>query len=309
MKEYERLRMLERPAGRVDVLLDTDTYNEIDDQFALAYMLCAPEKLNVLAITAAPFLNKKADTPAKGMELSYGEIENLLTLMDRRDLLPIVFKGSETFLPDETTAVDSPAARRIAALAMEHTADKPLYVVAIGAITNVASALLLQPGIAERMMVIWLGGHALHYKDNREFNLYQDIAAARVVFASGVPLVMLPCQGVVSSFVLSAPELETWFAGRGKLCDYLAKNTIREAESYAKGKPWTRVIWDVTAVAWLLDEKGEMLYDRVMPRPVPEYDHLWGEDPKMPLCKYVYYIRRDLLLRDLVSRLTGEDVR
>ena len=69
------------------------------------------------------------------------------------------------------------------------------------------------------------------------------------------------------------------------------------------------MIWDVTAVAWLLDEEGEMLYDRVTPRPVPEYDNLWGEDPRMPLCRYVYYIRRDLLLRDMISRLTGEDVR
>lgn len=309
MKEYERLRALERPQGLIDVVLDTDTYNEVDDQFALAYMMKAPERLNMLAITAAPFLNKKAASPAIGMELSYAEIEKLLTFMDRRDMLSKVFKGSDRFLTDEETPVDSPAARRIAELAMRYTIEKPLYVVAIGAITNVASAILLQPEIAEKMVVVWLGGHALHYKDNREFNLYQDIAAARVVFKSGVPLVMLPCQGVVSNFCLSGPELLQWLGDRDPLCDYLARNTIREAETYAKGKPWTRVIWDVTAVAWLLDEKGEMLYDRVMPRPVPEYDNLWGENPNMPLCKYVYFIRRDTLLRDLVSRLTGEDVR
>lgn len=309
MKDYERLRLLERPQGKIDVVLDTDTYNEIDDQFALAYMMKAPEKLNVLAITAAPFLNKKSTSAAHGMELSYAEIEKLLRFMQREDMLEKTFKGSESFLPDEKTPVDSPAARQIAALAMAHSMEKPLYVVAIGAITNVASAILMQPEIAEKMVVVWLGGHALHYKDNREFNLYQDIAAARVVFSSGVPLVMLPCQGVVSGFALSGPELMHWLADRDPLCDYLARNAIREAETYAKGKPWTRVIWDVTAVAWLLDEDGEMLYDRVMPRPVPEYDNLWGEDPRMPLCKYVYYIRRDLLLRDMVSRLTGENVR
>lgn len=309
MKDYERLRALERPQGKIDVVLDTDTYNEVDDQFALAYMMKAPEKLNVLSITAAPFYNKKSTSPAHGMELSYQEIEKLLTFMDRRDMLEKVYKGSECFLPDEKTPVDSPAARKIVELAMHYTAEKPLYVVAIGAITNVASAILMKPAIADKMVLVWLGGHALHYKDNAEFNLRQDIAGARVVFKSGVPLVMLPCQGVVSGFSLSGPELMHWLGGRDPLCDYLARNAIREAETYAKGKPWTRVIWDVTAVAWLLDEKGEMLYDRVMPRPVPEYDNLWGEDPNMPLCKYVYYIRRDLLLRDMVSRLTGEDVR
>ena len=309
MKDYERLRLLDRPSGRIDVVLDTDTYNEIDDQFALAYMMKAPEKLNVLAITAAPFLNRKSTSAAHGMELSYQEIEKLLRFMQREDMLEKTYKGSESFLADENTPVDSPAAREIAALAMQHSQENPLYVVAIGAITNVASAILLQPEIAEKMVVVWLGGHALHYKDNREFNLYQDIAAARVVFSSGVPLVMLPCQGVVSGFALSGEELMYWLGDHDPLCDYLARNAIREAETYAKGKPWTRVIWDVTAVAWLLDEDGTMLYDRVMPRPMPEYDNLWAEKPDTPLCKYVYYIRRDLLLRDMISRLTGKDVR
>ena len=309
LRDDQILKALQRPTGTVDVLLDTDTYNEIDDQFALAYMMKSPEKLNIVGITAAPFLNKKAASAGVGMELSYQEIEKLLRFMHREDMLQKVFKGSESFLENESTPVDSPAAREIARLAMQYTIEKPLYVVAIGAITNVASALLLQPEIAEKMVVVWLGGHALHYKDNREFNLYQDIAAARVVFKSGVPLVMLPCQGVVSGFALSEGELNHWLAGRDKLCDYLAKNTVREAETYAKGKPWTRVIWDVTAVAWLLDEKEDMLLDRVMPRPIPSYDNLWSQRPGTPVCKYVYYIKRDVLLRDLISRLTGEDVR
>lgn len=49
---------LDRPKGLVDVILDTDTFNEIDDQFALAYMLKSPDKFNIKAITAAPFHNK-----------------------------------------------------------------------------------------------------------------------------------------------------------------------------------------------------------------------------------------------------------
>ena len=39
--------------------------------------------------------------------------------------------------------------------------DEPLYVVAIGAITNVASALLTEPALAGKIVVVWLGGHAL----------------------------------------------------------------------------------------------------------------------------------------------------
>ena len=72
------LRRLEKPKGRVGVILDTDTYNEIDDQFALSYMLRSPEKLNVKAIYAAPFHNEKSNGPADGMEKSYQEILNIL---------------------------------------------------------------------------------------------------------------------------------------------------------------------------------------------------------------------------------------
>ena len=74
------------------------------------------------------------------------------------------------YLEDEQHPVLSDAARDLAERAMRYTPEKPLYVVAIGAITNVASALLLKREIAERMVVVWLGGNALHWKDNTEFN-------------------------------------------------------------------------------------------------------------------------------------------
>jgi hypothetical protein len=57
------IKSLERPTGKVDVVIDTDTYNEIDDQFALAYLIKSHEKLNLKAINAAPFFNQKSDAP------------------------------------------------------------------------------------------------------------------------------------------------------------------------------------------------------------------------------------------------------
>ena len=86
--------------------------------------------------------------------------------------------------------------------------EDPLYVVAIGAITNVASALLLEPRLAERIVVVWLGGQPLQAPSNREFNLRQDPVAARTVFDSGVPLVHIPCQGVTSHLHTTVAELE-----------------------------------------------------------------------------------------------------
>lgn len=140
------LRRLTKPKGKIDVVLDTDTYNELDDQFALSYMMKNSDKLNVKALYAAPFLNDKSVSPKDGMEKSYDEILKLLTLLKREDLKAVTFKGSETYLTDEDTPVLSPAAEDLAKRAMDYTPEKPLYVVAIGAITNVASALLFEAG-------------------------------------------------------------------------------------------------------------------------------------------------------------------
>lgn len=145
------LRRLTKPKGKIDVVLDTDTYNELDDQFALSYMMKNSDKLNVKALYAAPFLNDKSVSPKDGMEKSYDEILKLLTLLKREDLKAVTFKGSETYLTDEDTPVLSPAAEDLAKRAMDYTPEKPLYVVAIGAITNVASALLLKPEIRDRI--------------------------------------------------------------------------------------------------------------------------------------------------------------
>ena len=140
------------------------------------------------------------------------------------------------------------AAKNLADRAMGYTRENPLYVVAIAAITNVASAILLRPEITERMVLVWLGGNALDWPNNREYNLYQDIAAARVIFESRVPLVQLPCMGVVSSFTVSGPELKAHLKGKNPLCDYLADFTEQEALACGGGRTWSRPIWDVAAV-------------------------------------------------------------
>ena len=74
------LARLSRPTGPVDVVLDTDTYNEIDDQFAVSYLICSAEKNSIYqAIYAAPFFNEKS-RPCRWNGKSYQEILNILTL-------------------------------------------------------------------------------------------------------------------------------------------------------------------------------------------------------------------------------------
>ena len=296
------IRRLEKPKERVDVVIDTDTYNEIDDQYALSYLIKSDEKLDLKAIYAAPFFNEKSTGPADGMEKSYREIMNVLTLLEREDLKQVVYRGSTEYLPSETEPVISDAAKDLAERAMNYTEEHPLYVVAIAAITNVASAILLNPDIKNRIVLIWLGGNATNWPDNKEFNLYQDVAGARIVFGCGVPLVQLPCMGVVSAFTTSGPELEYHLRGKNKLCDYLVNVTTTEAAA-CNGEPvWTRPIWDVTAVAWLLD--GDFEEDCLIHSPIPEYDNRYAFDNNRHFIKYVYHIKRDKLFADLFAKLS-----
>ena len=299
--DVSMISKLQKPEGPVDVVLDTDTYNEIDDQYALAYLIKNGDKLNLKAVYAAPFKNRTAPTPAAGVEKSYQEIFNILSLAGRGDLKDIVYKGSASFLSNENTPVPSAAAEHLAALAMEYTEERPLYVIAIAAITNVASAILLNPEAAKRMVVVWLGGHSFEWPDNKEFNCYQDVSAVRVVMDSDAAVVLLPCMGVVSGFATTRYELEHWLKGKNALCDYLYEVTVKEVEDYHLGRCWSKPIWDVCSVAWLLD--GEFMLDRLETAPIAEYDHRWAFDKTRKPIRYVYHIKRDQLMEDLFTKL------
>ena len=287
------------------MVLDTDAFNEIDDQFAIAYALLCPERIRMRAICAAPFWhNGKSTSPENGMMKSYDEILKILKLMGREDLNALVHKGSCTYLPDEKTPVPSNAVDTIVSLAREHSPESPLYVVAIGAITNVASAILTdREAMVNNTVIVWLGGHALHWKDNTEYNLRQDVASARVVLGSGAPVVLLPCQGVVSSLRTTEGELRHWLESTNPLAEYLMNNAIREAETYAKGKAWSRCIWDVSAVAWLMNDHSRFLSSYLTAAPIPQYDLHYSVDPtRHPIC-YVYSVNRDAIFTDLFTRL------
>lgn len=307
MRQEQYLQNLTPPTGAIDVVLDTDAYNEIDDQFAISYMLGHSEKFQVKGICTAPFLNSRSTSPEDGMIKSYHEILKLLSLAKKDELKPLVHKGSTRYLENEETPVPSYAASFMAELANAYSPEHPLYIVAIGAITNVASAILQNPAMKENCVVIWLGGHALHWPSHgaAEFNMMQDIAGARVVLGCGMPLVQLPCAGVVSAFTTSKPELAYWLKGKNRLCDYLYNSTVEEAESYAAGKPWTRPIWDVTAVAWLLNEGNRFMGDQLIPSPIPQYDHQYAFSTTRHWIRYVYHINRDALMEDLFTTLGG----
>lgn len=292
------IEMIEPPTAKVRMVLDTDTFNEIDDQFALVYALISPIQVDVEAIYAAPFFNKNSSGPADGMELSYQEVLRLLKLMNRPHE-GFVFRGARDYVGPNKRAQPSDAVTDLIARARSASTKNPLYVVAIAAITNVASAILLAPDIIDKIVVVWLGGHALHWPDTAEFNLSQDIGAAQVVLDSGVPLVLIPCMGVTSHLHASAAEIERYVAPCGPLGDFLAKRFLDYNDDHMG---WTKAIWDIAAVAWLIEPN--MTLSTTMAAPVLNDPPTWSMDPHRHPLRMVYHVKRDAILKDFFEKLS-----
>ncbi len=291
-----RLALLEPPRSSLSMVLDTDTYNEIDDQFALVYALMSPN-LSVEAVYAAPFWNSRSSGPADGMERSYQEILHILNLMGHR-AEGFAYRGSDRYLSSEETPVLSPAAEDLVQRARR--ADPgPLYVLAIGAITNVASALLMAPDIVDKIVVVWLGGQPWYWHTAKEFNLQQDMPAARVMFDSGVPLVHVPCKNVAEHLRTTLPEMATYVKGRGRLGEYLYG--IYEAyrpDHYAASK----VIWDISSVAYV--NHPDWVPTELRPSPILRDDGTWApEDSRRHPIRQAYDVDRDAIFGDLFRKL------
>ncbi|MBX2998199.1 MAG: nucleoside hydrolase [Caldilineaceae bacterium] len=284
------------PQGQVRMVLDTDTYNEIDDQFAVVHSLLSPERLTVEALYAAPFFNSRSSGPADGMEKSYAEILRLLERLDW-PAEGFVYRGSTDYLRDAMTPQPSAAAEDLVKRALA-SQENPLYVVAIGAITNVASAILMEPSIIERIVVVWLGGHALSWAHTREFNLKQDPPAARVILDSGVPLVLIPCMGVTSHLHSTVPEIERYVQGQGAIGDYLAE-TFKSYHSDHLG--WSKEIWDLAPIGHLLNP--EWTPSELVPSPILAEDITWQFDASRHPIRCAHFVKRDPILRDLFLKL------
>ena len=352
VSDSRRMEMFADRPGPARVLIDTDTDNEIDDQFALAWALLSPERLDIEAIVAGPYghlhmrepliaaVEAQADAsrdlpiddrfdrwaqylmeqgidpatmhlvgPAEGMERSYDEI---LTVLDRLAIPSdgLVFRGSDRYMPAADTPVESEGAHRIIEEALSDD-DRVLFVVAIGAVTNIASALLMAPEIASRMVVTWTSGYPtwVDLTNQPSLNLVQDIHASRLLFSSGVPLVYLPGFHIGAQLRISLPEMEAWFTGRGPIGDYLTylykNNPIWKQRGVRpfSGQSW--VIWDLINVAWLLNR--EWVPTRTTNTPRLDEGLCWQPDADGPVMLEAVSIDRDAIFHDLIVKLEDQD--
>lgn len=305
MTEAQRVSMLMPPKGIIHAVIDTDPYNEVDDQFTIAYLAGHTNYISLDAVYAAPFLNDKVSSPKEGMERSFEEAERVLSYLppvpERR-----VLRGSDRFMAEDKAPVRSEAVEDLIQRARLHNSADPLYVIGIAAATDIASAILLAPDIIEQIVVVWLGGSALHRSGELEFNMMEDQIAAQILFDSGVPLVQVPCWGLAEHFTVSQAELNAYLVGKNPLADYLAKTVIEEVESYTVVPRWSKTIWDVVAAAWLTDQARRMTHSHLIPAPIPHADGSYAFANGRHLIRYVDWVERDLLMNDLFDVILKE---
>jgi inosine-uridine nucleoside N-ribohydrolase len=231
------------------------------------------------------------------MDKSYDEILRLLGRMGRSPD-GFVFKGVRDFVGPAKQALKAEAIDHLIARARASRADDPLCIIAIAAISNVASALLAAPDIADKIVVVWLGGHALEWPDTREFNLRQDVGGAQVLLDSGAPLVLIPCMGVTSHLHSTVPEIERWVEPYGEIGKFLAQRFKEYSDDHVG---WSKEIWDMAPVGWLINPDWAPTV--VVPTPILTNQVTWSVDRTRPPMRYATIVRRDPILKDFFSKL------
>jgi purine nucleosidase len=251
------------PTRRRRVIIDTDAKNEADDQFAIVHALLSPT-LDVRGLIPAHFGTRRS---GRSMEESREEIDLLLKLMDLTGDVRVA-NGAATGIPDATTPRDSPGARLIIEESKLASAGDPLYVAFLGPLTDMASAILLDPAIVDRpIVVIWIGGvgyDGLESYPGIEFNLSNDITAANVVYDSGITVWQVPTN-VYSQVSVSYAELEERIGGTSDLADYLIRQMIEWNEIHHPEPIESRSLGDSPAVALMLFPRGGQF--RIIPAP------------------------------------------
>ena len=278
------------------MIIDTDAANEIDDQFAISYAALSP-KVELLSANSA--LHDDGYGPESGVIRSYDEILKTLSLAVPNEKIP-VYKGARKNMSDPKFPVGSAAADNIINTVL--SSDERVYVVAIGAITNVVSAVLKAPQIADNMAVIWLGGNSHERGELHEFNFYQDPVAGQTLFDLDVPLVQLPAMGLTSDLVTSIHELRYYLKGKNPLCDFL----LERCEAYSSIQEYgaSKVIWDIAGVACLTTP--EAFNFTVTPKPTVTPGRNYVFDSSRPPYIYVNRLDRDKIFAEVLGLLTGD---
>ena len=290
------------PKGKIDVVIDTAIavgyYMECDEQFAIGYML----------------KDETFDIKAFYLEVISGDFEHwyncrrtgvtdLLDATNRKDLYPVIKKGGTRRL-DPVNPERSEAAVDLIERAKGYTKENPLYVFAIGPLTNVGTALLLDPSISEKIVVVWVGGHNFDYPDTDEYNLKCDVNGTNAVFESDVPLILVPCMGVSSKLVVTTDECVEALEGKNALGDYIIDYLHKMAPEAETFKNMKRIIWDGVAPALFLQKEQELVQYEITHRPTVSEDKHWVFNDASKKIIYVKDIDAEKLKKHMLDTIS-----
>lgn len=235
----------------IRLIVDTDAKNEADDDFAIVHALLSP-KFNQVGYVAAHFGTYRL---LDSMQRSYDELKKVAGLMGMDRDVPI-YKGCRDKLANLEEGETSEGAELIVSEAMKDSSE-PLYAIFLGPLTDMAKAYQMEPRIAGRVKVIWIGGGA-YPAGGEEFNLKNDIEAANVVFSSPLEVWQVP-KNVYEMMPVSFSELLVRVGDKGEigayLCEQLFTHAMEEGprkSDFRSGETW--VLGDSPAVGLLLYE-------------------------------------------------------
>ena len=291
--KISKLYKKDKNIDKINVILDTDTYNECDDQFALAYMLLSQNKFNIEAITVAPYHHDNDISVEEGQEKSYQEILKICNWLNF-DTKNKVFKGSNGYIENGYNETNE-AVEKIIEIVKK---NEKTYIMAIGAITNVALAIQKAPSIVDKIEIIWLGGHSPICNNNKEFNFRQDVQAIKEIFSLKANLTIIPCNGVASNLKISIYELEHYLKGKNELCNYLCS---RFYDDGIHGIQTRRTIWDISVIAYLINK--EWFEEKKMDCPKINKDLSYSFNENDRKIKFVTYLDSDKIYNDLFDKL------
>ncbi len=285
------------PEKQVRVITDTDAKNEADDQFCIVQTLLSP-KIDNVGFIGAHFGPRVPD----GMDRSCRELELIFDTMGF-DKTGMIYRGAPRALPSPDEPIDSEGARLIIREAMKDD-PRPLYVTFLGPLTDLASALLIEPRIAPRLTAIWIGGGPYPH-GGVEFNMGNDINAVNAVFRSKAQVWQVP-KNVYEMMPVSLAELEWRVRPCGKigayLCDQLdahAQEPGPRASDFRTGESW--VLGDSPAVGLILYEH-RFEFDWIQ-APFVTSDGAYVPDVRNRPIRVYRKIDSRLILEDLYAKL------
>ena len=285
--------------GKINVILDTDITNEIDDQFALVYLLKSLKNIKLEAITLAPFSQNRF-SEFKSLEdnfkLSYECTIKILEMMNLKKYKKVIYKGGD-FLKNSKDMNE--ASLKLVEIARK---NEKTTIIAIGAISNVAKALLFAPDIIPKVEVVWLGGHSFLQDKNDEYNFRQDVEAVRAVFNSKVKLTVIPCKNVAEVLSVTIYELEHFIKNNSEVGKFLYDITanMKDRKKEIK-KENAKVIWDISAVAYVINPDWLIVREVSAPKILDDLSYQITKNKHK--INFVNHINRNEIFNDFYTKM------